>query len=89
MELPPAVSVVFLRASNDGDYLRIENGNGPIFEEVIPSTFEAFFTTKSPGTGSGLAIAHNITRQHTGSLQLTASTPEQVRFTLTFPRDAV
>ena len=89
MELSPAVSVVFLQAPSDEDYLRIENGNGPIYEEVIPSTFEPFFTTKSPGTGPGLAIAHNITRQHTGSLQLTASTPEQVRFTLTFPRDAV
>jgi len=88
-ELSPVVSGIFLRASNDEDHLRIENGNGPIYEDVTPSTFEPFFITKSPGTGLVLAIAHNISRQHFASPELTANTPEQVRFTLTLPRVAV
>jgi len=89
VELSPVGPVVFLRASNDDDYARIdnENGNGPIYEKVTPSIFEPFLTTKSPGTG--LAIAHNTSRQYFASLQLTANTPEQVRFSLTLPRVAV
>jgi hypothetical protein len=87
-ELSPVVSGVFLRASNDEDYLPIENGNA-IYEDVTSSTFEPFFTTKSPGAGLVLAIAHNISRQHFASPQLTANTPDQVRFSLTLPRVAV
>jgi hypothetical protein len=91
LELSPVASVGFLRASKDEDYAQIdnENGNGPIHEEVTPSIFEPSYTTKSPGTGLGLAIAHNISRQHFASLQLTANTPERVRFSLTLPRVAV
>jgi two-component system, NtrC family, sensor histidine kinase HydH len=81
-------SAVLLRATNTDEFVRVdlENGNGPIAENVVSSIFEPFFTTKPSGTGLGLAIAHNIARSHTGSLQLTTKTAEQIRFTLTLPR---
>jgi two-component system sensor histidine kinase HydH len=81
-------SAVLLRATNTDEFVRVdlENGNGPIAENVVPSIFEPFFTTKPSGTGLGLAIAHNIARSHAGSVQLTTNTAEQIRFTLTLPR---
>lgn len=80
--------LVILRARNAEEFVEIsvENGNGPIAESAVPSIFEPFFTTKPSGTGLGLAIAHNIARSHSGTLSLTANTPEQVRFTLMLPR---
>jgi two-component system, NtrC family, sensor histidine kinase HydH len=86
-----AGSVVLLRAASAEDFVQIdlENGNGPIPENVVPKIFEPFFTTKLSGTGLGLAIAHNIARSHSGLLQLTDNTAERVRFTLTLPRVAI
>jgi two-component system sensor histidine kinase HydH len=80
--------VVVLRATNVDGFVQIdlENGNGPIAQNVVPKIFEPFFTTKPSGTGLGLAIAHNIARTHSGLLELTANSGEQVRFTLTLPR---
>jgi signal transduction histidine kinase len=88
VEASAAGGVVVLRATNADEFVQIdlENGNGPISEQVVPKIFEPFFTTKPSGTGLGLAIAHNIARSHSGLLQLTANSLDQVRFTLTLPR---
>lgn len=61
--------------------------NGPgIPEELADRIFEPFFTTKEigKGTGLGLDIAHNIIRQHKGSLKVD-SVPGRTTFTVALP----
>ncbi len=44
---------------------------GPGFdEEIAGRVFEAFFTTKKHGTGLGMALSHQIVRDHNGTITL-------------------
>ncbi len=45
----------------------IDNGNG-IKPEDIDKIYDPYFTTKTEGTGMGLAIAHKIVKDHNSSL---------------------
>ncbi|BCA61007.1 histidine kinase [Sphingomonas sp. HMP9] len=47
--------------------------------------FRPFFTTKSEGTGVGLALARQIFRGHNGDLGLAQSSPGRTRFEGTLP----
>jgi signal transduction histidine kinase len=62
--------------------------NGPgIPPEIQPRIFEAFFTTKAPGVGTGLGlnIAYNIVvKQHRGEIEA-ASRPGKTTFTVRLP----
>jgi two-component system, cell cycle sensor histidine kinase and response regulator CckA len=60
--------------------------NGPgIDPENVANIFEPFFTTKPSGTGLGLSVAHDIIKDHNGTIDV-QSTPEHgTRFILSFP----
>lgn len=67
--------------------VRIENNGPPIPEEILDRIFEAFFTTKPPGSGTGLGLdtAYNIVVvQHGGELTV-ESMPGSTRFTVVLP----
>jgi len=51
--------------------------------------FEAFFTTKSSGTGIGLTICRSIVDSHGGSLRASANTPHGTIFEVIVPIDGV
>ena len=53
----------------------IDNGRG-FDESVARRLFEPFFTTRSAGTGLGLATVHEIVRDHDGAMNV-QSKPEQ------------
>lgn len=61
-----------------------DSGNG-IAEDVLPSIFEPFFSTKSRGTGMGLPVAQRIARMYEGSLEVEYSSQEGTTFRLEFP----
>lgn len=61
-----------------------DSGNG-IAEDVLPSIFEPFFSTKSRGTGMGLPVAQRIARMYEGSMEVEYSSPEGTTFRLEFP----
>ena len=60
--------------------------NGPgIPPDVRPEVFEAFFTTKTKGTGLGMAIARRIIEAHGGELNL-GDTDGGAQFVIRLPR---
>jgi len=78
-----------LRTRRDGDDLVVEVGdNGPgIPEAVQPRVFEAFFTTKPAGQGSGLGLdnsARIVRKGHRGTLTFTTG-PEGTVFAVRLP----
>jgi PAS domain S-box-containing protein len=73
-------------AESAGDSLRLvlrDNGGG-IPQEDLAKIFIPFFTTKSQGTGLGLALVHRILTEHGGTISV-ASDAVGSTFTLSFP----
>lgn len=59
---------------------------GPgIAEEVVPQLFEPFFSTKQGGTGLGLALTHQIIREHGGALHVHSTPGEGATFVIALP----
>ncbi|MFC2117834.1 PAS domain-containing sensor histidine kinase [Bacteroidota bacterium] len=61
----------------------IDNGQG-IIPEVGDKIFIPFFTTKSSGSGIGLALSRQIMRLHDGTITMSSEPDEETMFTLTF-----
>src|SRR5213596_1222563 len=69
--MPPDARHLFIRAGRDGngDVLVSVRDTGPGFQrETAEQLFEPFFSTKSEGTGMGLAISRSIIEAHGGTL---------------------
>jgi signal transduction histidine kinase len=54
----------------------------------MEEVFNAFFTTKSGGTGMGLAISSTIIESHGGRLWATANRERGATFHFTLPTEA-
>ncbi len=69
-----ARSRVTIRTSRLGDFLsvEVEDDGAGVPPEIAERIFDAFFTTKEPGAGTGLGldIAHRIVARHRGDLRL-------------------
>ncbi len=64
---------------------RLINGGPSIPADVLPHVFEFFYSTKTGGTGIGLALCQRIMDEHGGSIMID-STPELgTTLTLTLP----
>lgn len=64
--------------------IEIANNGLPISKENQEHIFIPFFTTKSNGSGIGLAISRQIMRKHNGSLKLKVSNEHETSFVLIF-----
>jgi len=65
--------------------LRFED-NGPGFEStILDKAVDPFVTTKSEGTGLGMAIVDTIVKAHKGSLEIANRTEGGASVTLSFP----
>lgn len=69
-----------------GRTVKVEfNDNGPgIPEDIKEHIFEPFFSTKTTGTGIGLALCHDLVREHGGAIAVD-SKPSGTRFTVDLP----
>jgi two-component system NtrC family sensor kinase len=67
----------------------VANTGPGIAPEHLPKLFEPFYTTKSQGTGLGLAVSYGIVQAHGGWIRV-SSEPGQTTFTVALPleRDA-
>jgi PAS domain S-box-containing protein len=62
--------------------------NGPgLGEQAQRLVFQPFFTTKSKGTGLGMAIAHRIVEAHGGTIAVGAEWDGGAEFVLRLPRE--
>ncbi len=61
-----------------------DNGTG-MPEQVQKRMFEPFYSTKSTGTGMGLALAYGIVKAHQGTIQAVSSVGEGTTFRITLP----
>ncbi|MFH1415462.1 MAG: response regulator [Elusimicrobiota bacterium] len=79
--------------SKEGEFavLTIEDTGTGISKEIIPAIFDAFFTTKEPGkgTGLGLAVTKAIIEQHGGWLTVSSVPGEGAKFSVYFPAGSV
>ncbi|MEN8114817.1 MAG: ATP-binding protein, partial [Actinomycetota bacterium] len=80
---------ITIRASHERDCVVVEvENNGPeIPPEVRERVFEAFFTTKPPGQGTGLGLDtvwDVVVNQHRGSIDLKTN-DEETTFTVRLP----
>lgn len=85
----PAWIRLAARHEDDAIIVTVANPGPPIPDDVIDRIFEAFFTTKEPGKGTGLGLdtAYSIVvTQHRGSLTV-ASDEDATVFTATLPID--
>jgi PAS domain S-box-containing protein len=74
-----------LMADKQNAYIEVEDTGPGIPEGVQSRVFDPYFTTKSRGSGMGLAISQKIMQQHAGDIDF-ESGPEGTVFRLTIPR---
>jgi signal transduction histidine kinase len=63
-------------------YLAVEDNGKGISPEIIHKIFNPFFTTKTRGTGLGLALSKKIAREHGGDLTVESTPGKGSTFTL-------
>ena len=70
-----------------GDEVEIRfSDNGPgILPDVLPSIFDPYFTTRSEGTGLGLAMVKNIILLHGGSIEVDSAAGKGAVFYIRLP----
>jgi signal transduction histidine kinase len=69
----------------DGIEIDIVDTGPGILDQDRPHLFEPFFTTRTDGTGLGLALCREILGQHGGTIALKTDTERGATFTLVFP----
>jgi signal transduction histidine kinase len=62
----------------------LDNGEG-IPQQELELIFEPFYTTKTNGTGLGLAVSQNIIRRFGGQINATSQPGEGSAFTVSLP----
>jgi two-component system sensor histidine kinase FlrB len=80
--------VIDISAYCKGEYAYIsvrDNGQG-ISAELADKIFEPFYTSRSQGTGLGLAVVKSVTNAHQGEVSLISKPGEGAHFCLKLPK---
>ncbi len=83
----PQVEVTTRLANSIIEIVVLDNGNG-IPVAIQNKIFQPFFTTKSPGEGTGLGLSLSydiITKGHNGTLEVNSQREEFTEFRITLP----
>jgi two-component system sensor histidine kinase PilS (NtrC family) len=87
VEAMPEGGELRVAADVHGDTLEVtvsDTGEG-IAASDLAHVFEPFFSTKSEGTGLGLALVHRVVQEHGGDIDVRSSLGLGTTFTLTLP----
>jgi two-component system, LuxR family, sensor kinase FixL len=87
-EVPPESREVIVRTScnDEKEVVVCVSDRGPgVSASIAPHLFSPFFTTKSAGTGLGLAMSRTIAQANSGRLDFRPNLPTGSCFTLTLP----
>lgn len=77
---------VVTRAGSAGYVEVVVEDDGPgIHEELTGKIYDPFFSTKEGGTGLGLALTHQIIRDHGGTIRVDSRPGHGARFTVALP----
>jgi CheY-like chemotaxis protein len=79
--------IILLVGLPPGDYIRIaveDRGYG-ITQENLVKIFDPYFTTKSKGSGLGLASVYSIVKRHGGAIEVSSTPGEGSTFTVHLP----
>ncbi|HUV70380.1 MAG TPA: ATP-binding protein [Terracidiphilus sp.] len=79
---------VFLEEDGKTGILRIADQGAGIPAEIREKIFDLYFTTKSEGSGIGLAMTYRILQLHHGSIEVQSETGRGTEFTLRIPLSA-
>lgn len=80
---------VVLEEDRKNAVLRISDQGGGIPEEIRDKIFDLYFTTKSSGSGIGLAMTYRILQLHHGSVDVQSEIGHGTEFRLRIPLAAV
>lgn len=82
-----AGSAVALRAASipAGHRIVVEDRGAGIAPDHLPRIFDLYFTTKSDGTGVGLAVTHQIVEAHGGAIDVHTEIGRGTRMIVTLP----
>jgi signal transduction histidine kinase len=79
---------VILEEDKKNAVLRITDEGTGISEEIRDKIFDLYFTTKSEGSGIGLAMTYRILQLHHGSIEVQSNVSRGTEFVLRIPLSA-
>lgn len=80
-----SISAELTEADGTGARLTISDSGSGIKEADLNRVFEPFYTTKSSGTGLGLAVVKDIVDGHSGVISVESEAGQGTSVTVTFP----
>ncbi|MFC1819975.1 ATP-binding protein [Thermodesulfobacteriota bacterium] len=81
-----SVSVkTFTAADQKHQIIGVEDTGNGISTEDIEKVFDPFFSTKTNGTGLGLAVSYGIIEKHSGRIQITSQPGQGTRIEIEIP----
>jgi two-component system sensor histidine kinase FlrB len=76
---------VFFRPVNNELKISVQDSGPGVPKELQSKIMEPFFTTRSQGTGLGLAVVQMVCRAHDGKLELISEPGDGACFTMCIP----
>ncbi|GAK19000.1 LOW QUALITY PROTEIN: flagellar sensor histidine kinase FleS [Vibrio sp. JCM 19053] len=80
---------IFFRPVNGELRISVQDSGPGVPEELQAKIMEPFFTTRSQGTGLGLAVVQMVCRAHDGRLELISEQGDGACFTMCIPLERV
>ena len=80
---------VDVRLEDGGAAVEVRDNGSGISVDAMPRVFQAFFTTKTHGTGLGLPIAQSIIEAHGGKLEISSRAGQSTCVRMWIPRARV